>query len=62
MNSITRIIILNSLEVYTKKFSETRPPSRLYEIEMKIKILEIENDNFKQYLDNNLNSLFYRIQ
>jgi len=36
-------------------FSETGP-SRLFEIEMKIKKLEIENDDFKLYIDN-LNSL-----
>jgi len=39
-----------------ERFSETGP-SRLFEIEMKIKKLEIENDDFKLYLDN-LNSLF----
>ena len=74
MTSTVGIIILNSLNEYTKsllnnctsaylvvnelkeRFSETGP-SRLFEIEMKIKKLEIENDNGKRYLDN-LNSLF----
>ena len=39
-----------------ERFSETSP-SRLFEIEMKIKKIEIENDDFKFYLDNP-NSLF----
>jgi len=46
-------IMINELK---ERFSETSP-SRLFEIEMKIKKIEIENDDFKFYLDNP-NSLF----
>ncbi|KAG4107617.1 hypothetical protein H8356DRAFT_1387845 [Neocallimastix lanati (nom. inval.)] len=63
-DSTVRIIILNSLDEYTKNLLNNYPkriseigPFRLYEIEMKIKKLEIENDDFKLYLYN-LNSLF----
>ncbi|KAL6636263.1 hypothetical protein U3516DRAFT_732509 [Neocallimastix sp. 'constans'] len=45
-----------NIKIQIKDFLET-DPSRLFEIEMKIMKLEIENDDFKLYLDN-LNSLF----
>ena len=55
-NCTSAYLMINELK---GRFSETGP-SRLFEIEMKIKKIEIENDDFNLYLDN-LNSLFYRI-
>jgi len=48
-------LMLNELKDFQKKKKKTGL-SRLFEVEMKIKKLEIKNDDFKPYLDN-LNSL-----
>jgi len=52
-NCISAYLMINELK---ERFSE-RGPSRLFEIEMKIKKPGIEKDDFKLYLDN-LESLF----